>query len=295
MQFTKSLAYSFNKSMAKVKGNAPEIMIAGAVVCTVGSIVAAIFGTRKAIPIIEQAKEDIEVARAQRDEAADESKKAATVNLMREYGKAGVKVAYAYLPTIGLGLGAIGLMLGSNHIARERYAGMAAAYTAVDGAFQAYKQKVKERFGEEAEAEIAESQPVQENVGEGEIAKPEPWSDTDPYAALFDETTTSNAENRANGLNKLFLCAKQEEIQRLFERRAHSFAAGSIELTLFEVYAKLGISPRNRIVSHLWRNSGWTWTDGGDNHIDLGFESDEAFMACDEQAVWLHPNCSPLA
>lgn len=132
------------------KQHSPELLLTSAIVSTIVSIVSACVATKKVEKVIEPAKKKI-VESHQAVEAGLADPKAEKKNLTKLYLKTGSKVALYYAPavlTFGL---AVSSMIGSHNIMRGRNAALASAFAALKSSYDLYRDKVKEKIGEEAE------------------------------------------------------------------------------------------------------------------------------------------------
>ena len=72
----------------------------------------------------------------------------------KEVAKTTLEVAKIYAVPVTVEAASLVCILASNQIMRKRAAGLAAAFTTVSTAFEQYRQRVKERYGEEVERSI---------------------------------------------------------------------------------------------------------------------------------------------
>lgn len=150
----------FAKTKFWTKKHSPELLIAGAVISAVGSVVLACFATKKAEKIVKDGKLLITNERRNLEIKKDnpnikpEEINAGKRSLTMAYVKTGGKLLAVYSPAVlTLGL-SISCMLGSHHILRNRNIALAAAYTTLDNGYRAYRKRVQEKLGEEVEEKI---------------------------------------------------------------------------------------------------------------------------------------------
>lgn len=62
-----------------------------------------------------------------------------------------------YIPSILIGVGTVGCIVGANVLNKRQQAALVSAYTLIDNSYKEYKQKVKELYGEETHQEILDS------------------------------------------------------------------------------------------------------------------------------------------
>ena len=119
-----------------IKKNGPIILTCLASVGTVATAVIAVRETPKAIKLLEEAKE----------------KKGAELTTIEKVKVAGP----VYIPAIATGVGTIACMAGSTILSHKQTVSMAGAYALASSSFTDYKNKLKELYGEEADAKIRE-------------------------------------------------------------------------------------------------------------------------------------------
>ena len=217
------------KGKFKLKKAGPTIMIVGAAIGGVTAAVLACKATLKAEEIIAEHNAQIETihtTKAQVDSGemqlkdgetytADDMKKDITAT----YVHTAVWLAKVYAPAVTLGSLSLACMFGSHHTMSRRNASLTAAYIAIDKAFNEYKGRVTERFGDRVQQELERNMKavpvatkVQNEEGVEETIqeyKDVAMAHTSPYDQLFDETVdTWQPDNRLNR-NYLFLMEHQ--------------------------------------------------------------------------------------
>jgi hypothetical protein len=249
--------------------HAPKILFVGGVVGMVGSTVLACRATLKLDEVLDQIEGDkakAEQAKELVDSGALESEQTYT---NEEYTKdlriitiRGVgRIARLYTPAVLLGGASIFALTKSHNLLQERNVALTAAYVAVDTAFQNYRERVVDRFGQEVDDELRydseEIEVVDEETGEitsKVVATGAPGS---AYARFYDEDSSRNWSVDPD-MNMLFLRNVQNYCNDQLRANGHIF--------LNEVYAQLGLShtPAGAIV-------GWRWNKGsGDDKVDFG-------------------------
>jgi hypothetical protein len=217
----------------------------------------------------------------------EDAKKATTI----VYVQSGVKLVKLYGPAVAVGAASLACLLGSNHILRKRNVALAAAYTAVDKSFKAYRGRVVERFGKELDRELRyniKAKEVEEIVtnenGEEEIVKSTievpHFDDHSMYARCFDETClgwTRDAE-----YNLMFVKQIQNWANDRLETKGYVF--------LNEVYEMLGMQK-----TRAGQEVGWVKDGDGDNYIDFGIfdlhdKQKRRFVNGYEKSIWLDFN-----
>lgn len=275
-----------------VQRNSPVILTTVGVVGVVTAGVLASKATLRLEPIIDEAKEGVETAKKLKSEKTAEEYSSVDYqkDITHVYFKTGLKVAKLYGPSVTIGLASIGCIVGAHGILHKRNVASAAAYSVLQKSFEEYKNRVVEKYGEEAEEEIrlqttteTRKNPV---TGEEETVK---VSHIDPngvsaYARFFDETN-KNWE-KVPSENLFFLKAQQTYANHLLRARGHVF--------LNEVYEALGMehSEEGAVV-------GWFLDGEGDDYIDFGiydFQRPEArdFVNGREDSILLDFNVDGL-
>lgn len=246
--------------------NSPTILFGAGVVGMVGSTVLACRATLKMHEVLDTAQEDLGQARKlahfqdERYTETDRKKDTAII-----YARSAGKVGRLYAPSIILGAASIACLTKSHNILQERNLALAAAYTAVDEAFKAYRERVVEKYGEEEdrnlryETEVVTGydpetdKPIEETI----LAESNGKS---MYARWFDDQSSNWSEEPY--YNFAFLRSAQNWFNDMLRSRGHVF--------LNEVYDHLDI-PRTRPGSVV----GWIINDNGDNFVDFGIFEDE--------------------
>ena len=267
-----SATRTFNRAGLKLKKHSPEIMVTAGVIGVVASAVMACKATTKASSIADEMKEEMDKIHKAADMVDEEiySEEDLKKDTSIVYIQAGVKFAKLYGPSIALGALSITSILVGHNILRKRNLALAAAYTAIDTSFKAYRGRVVERFGKELDKELrynikakeVEETVIDEKTGEENVVKktidvvdPNEYSD---YARFFDDGC--NGWSKDPEFNLMFLKQQQSYANDLLKSRGHLF--------LNEVYDLLGIqrTKAGNIV-------GWIYDEKnpvGDNFVDFG-------------------------
>lgn len=237
------------KSAAVIKRFAPEIMVGAGIVGGVAAAVMACKASPKAELLKEELASDLEslqVAQeeiAQSDKAEEYTEQDARMDVVRTYAAYAGKLIRLYGPAVLVGVGAIASILGGCGILRGRVVALGAALTASDRAYDIYRSRVRERFGEDVDNElkyglstskatikhddgskekvITKSLPEEEGVATG----------ASQYARVFDASNPNWSPDKSVAL--LFLQAQQNYMNNLLNSRGH--------VLLNEVYDVLGL------------------------------------------------------
>lgn len=164
------------------------------------------------------------------------------------------------------------LFVKGHNIQKARYAALAASYTALDTSFKVYRNRVAEKFGEEAERAIRYGEKTVENKTtvmkeDGtveEVVEKTTVQDNaaSMYARFFDESCDGYIKNGTPEMQLMFIKQQLDWANR--ELRAKGF------LTLNEVYGYFGIKP-----SSAGARVGWVYKEK-DRHGRPG----DGFITC---------------
>lgn len=238
---TDILKHGFYKILFELRKHSPEILtgigIAGVVTGTVMACVA----TTKLEKTMEPHKKELDDIHANPNPDEKEHRK----EIVKAYGKTAIDLAKLYGPAVAVESASIGCLIGSHKILRNRNAALAAAYTTVSNAFDAYKRRVADKYGEEAEKDIRYG--VREEEVDEEYQDPKGKTKTrkrvvkvmddkhenSPYARFYADGC--DGWSKDPGANILTLRAKQAELNKRLQIRGYLF--------LNEAYEFLGIAP----------------------------------------------------
>ncbi len=271
------------------KKNAPELLIVSGVILIGASVATAIASTLKLEEkVLKPANVKIDLIHKRMDE--ENERAIADANYVSEYnGKKELAKAYAltalnvgklYLPTIlcfGLSVASV---LTSHHISKARELAAAAAYTAVNNAYNEYRKRVQEKIGKNAEYDIyhnvqeEEKEEVEvDKKGKEKVVtkKVKVETEHDPlHEYLFDESN-KNWVNNAN-YNFEFLCSMQKALNFKLEAKGY--------LMMEDVYKALGVDPATLTPEQLMSAKiiGWVYDKDaysdpdkrGDNYVSFG-------------------------
>lgn len=170
-------------------------------------------------------------------------------------------VARLYAPSVLLGAASVAALTKSHNILQDRNLALTAAYAAVDGAFNRYRERVIDRYGEETDRELRYESEKFDEIDEetGKIVSREGITGAPGsiYARWYDKESSRNWSPDPR-INLLFLKQIQNYANDRLRTRGHVF--------LNEVLSDLGLShtKAGAIV-------GWRWQkNSGDNCIDFG-------------------------
>lgn len=297
-KFMESASRMANKALFKIKKHSPEILMAVGTVCIVTGTVTACKATLKLPDITEEAGDLIDKIHGAEEgtvkikEGETYSEEDATKDLRVVYIQTAVKVVKLYaMPTV-LVAGGLGCMFGSHIIMRKRNAAAVAAYAAVSKAFAEYKERVKERFGDQVEHEIATGMKVVEvetgEVNEDGTPKKEKVTVSDketdnPFSVLFDLNNAPSTWQNDAEYNRMIVNQAEIAANAKLKRKGYLF--------LNDVYDMLGIKG-----TKIGQFAGWVYSDDNPTCVDFGLtRMDDPELACflkgAEKNVWLVFNC----
>lgn len=284
------------KAKFKISKHSPEILMVCGAVGAVTSAVMACKATLKVNDILAAHQSsvatihDVKDGKAEIKEGAEYTEEDAKKDLTTVYVQTSLKLVKLYAPSVILGGLSLGCMFTSNHIMQKRNAALTAAYVTLDKAFNEYKGRVSDRFGDRVQHEIehgvkASEIEVTEMKEDGTVETAKSYADIadgvrSPYDLLFDEMI-DRWESDA-GYNKMFL--SQVETQANCKLRHDGY------LFLNDVYDMIGRynngkklrTPQGQIV-------GWRYDPNDDtlaNCVRFGLDKMQ-----DDRSVVLHFNC----
>lgn len=271
-----------NKVGFTMQKHSPEILTGVGVTGVVGAAIWACVQTRKVDKVIAKHEERLRAIKSQK-EFADTQEPEEGVDkfdypdeefrkdVASVYVNTGIDFAKLYGLPVALGALSISCIIGSTVIQKKRNISLAAAYATVDEAFKAYKKRVEEKYGVDAERDIrfgVKEKEVEETTvnkkGE-EVTKTKKvkaidYSDPStysPYAKFFDSSSPYWQDDAE--YNRMFLNQVEETANQRLKAKGKLF--------LNEVYQLLGMqtTKAGQIV-------GWVYDKHnpiGDNEVRL--------------------------
>ena len=268
-----SAARFAGKAEFTIKKNSPEILLGAGIVGFVGTVVLACRATCRADEVLEFHRrkiKDIEDAKEIAD-ADPEGEMSYDIEIYRQdkairYLKTTGNLAKLYAPTVAVGALSLACILTSRNIMQKRYLGVVAAYNGLSAAFEEYRKRVRDEYGEGLDKHFRygttyEELPVydengkktkeKEQVEKTETGMVVPNDDT---CRFFDSSNPNWDKNPT--FSMMWLRGQQNILNDILHTRGHVF--------LNEVYDALGFphTPQGAVLG---------WIDGeGDNCIDFG-------------------------
>lgn len=268
-----SAAKFAGKAEFTIKKNSPEILLGAGIVGFVGTIVLACRATCRADEVLEFHRrkiKDINDAKEIAD-ADPEGEMSYDIEIYRQdkavrYLKATGSLARLYAPTIAVGTLSLACILTSRNIMQKRYLGIVAAYNGLSAAFEEYRKRVRDEYGEGLDKHFRygttyEELPVYDENGKKtkekeQVEKTETGMaiPNDDSCRFFDSSNPNWDKNPT--FSMMWLRGQQNILNDILHTRGHVF--------LNEVYDALGFphTPQGAVLG---------WIDGeGDNCIDFG-------------------------
>lgn len=268
-----SAAKFAGKAEFTIKKNSPEILLGAGIVGFVGTVVLACRATCRADEVLEFHRKkikDIEDAKEIAD-ADPEGEMSYDIEIYRQdkairYLKTTGNLAKLYAPTVAVGALSLACILTSRNIMQKRYLGVVAAYNGLSAAFEEYRKRVRDEYGEGLDKHFRygttyEELPVYDENGKKTKEKEQVENtDTgmvipnDDSCRFFDSSNPNWDKNPT--FSMMWLRGQQNILNDILHTRGHVF--------LNEVYDALGFphTPQGAVLG---------WIDGeGDNCIDFG-------------------------
>lgn len=161
MSFKDTLLHSFNAVKNTTIKHSPQILMGVGVVSTVGAIVVTVKKSRDINDILEehkrlkeeftQLKEESDDVAKLKDEPSEYTDDVYKSDIRAVHCHTAIKLAKAFAPTAVLTAVGIGSFILANSILSKRYKLLYGAYTSVVGTFAAYRARVKQEYGEDAD------------------------------------------------------------------------------------------------------------------------------------------------
>lgn len=268
-----SAAKFAGKAEFTIKKNSPEILLGAGIVGFVGTVVLACRATCRADEVLEFHRrkiKDINDAKEIAD-ADPEGEMSYDIEIYRQdkairYLKTTGSLAKLYAPTVAVGALSLACILTSRNIMQKRYLGVVAAYNGLSAAFEEYRKRVRDEYGEDLDKHFRygttyDELPVYDENGKKtkekekvEKTETEMVVPNDDTCRFFDSSNPNWDKNPT--FSMMWLRGQQNILNDILHTRGHVF--------LNEVYDALGFphTPQGAVLG---------WIDGeGDNCIDFG-------------------------
>jgi hypothetical protein len=293
-----------HKSAFKIKKYSPEILLVTGIVTGAASMVLACKATLKVNEVLEPAKDTVDKIHGVVDgeieiaAEAEYTKADARKDLALTYVQTGGQLLKLYGPSIILSGLSVTCILASYNIINKRNVALTAAYAALDGTFKTYRERVKDRYGEEVERQIRMGTTVDEievteldAKGKEKTTKQKVESydiSSNDYAKVFDkyrEDGTLNGNWTTDPYHNLSFL-KAQEAWATYKLQADGY------LLLNDVYESIGLEPTKAGMV-----VGWIYDEKnpvGDNYVDFGLYDGDECTAVDFKGLGLVAKPIPL-
>jgi hypothetical protein len=231
-----------------IRRNGPAILTGCGIAGVIGT---SILSARAAL----KAQEPVKELRLKMDQASEADVK--KLEFRVEIGRDALKIARIYAPAIAAGSVSIFCLISGHGLMRQRQVALMAAYTAIQQAYDAYRERVRTEIGEEKELALYRDVKVLPNPLGEELPCEIDYDDRlpSPYARFFAEGNPN--WKKTPEYNLMFV----HQIQMWANDRLRAYGF----LFLNEVYENLGI-PRSQLGQYV----GWKIGNGHDNVVTFG-------------------------
>lgn len=253
-----SVTQAVGRQVLTAKANSPHVFFVGGVIGVLGGTYLACKATLKLSDTLDEIHEDVESVKGINEDGKYSDQGEYYRDLGYVYGQAAYKVGKLYAPAIATQALSIAALTGSHVQLTRRNTALMAALGTVHRAYNDYRERVREEFGEEKELDIYHSvenkvAPMPDGTKASvKVADPSKWS---PYAKFFDESNPNWTKDPE--VNRLFIQAQQNYLNHKLQARGY--------VLLNEAYDQLGIEH-----SRAGCVVGWAIGPDGDNYIDFG-------------------------
>lgn len=277
-----SLINNFKANLSKInfwtKKHSPELLMGGAIIGSVAAVVTAIIATTKLDKTLKPYNDKIDNIKLDLKDTKNieegiinvkESKK----ELTKTYVKAGCSLIMLYLPSTLLLTSSIACMFGSHKIMKGRNLALAAAYTTLENGYNAYRKRVQDKLGEEAEEKIFRDvrqekvEEVDPKTGKTKLVTKEvPHCNQDENFDVLYDCSNVGWERDAL-LNFKFLMCQQAWLNDKLRRQGYLFLSDVYDALGFDVET---LGSKKAQSSHIL---GWIYdvTDKTcDNYVSFG-------------------------
>lgn len=268
-----SLTRTYHKVKFKAAKRSPEILLITAGVGAVASAVGACFATKKTCDVLAVSNADNEVLEIRASEATDAVvREEMQQEIKKNKTMTRLKVVSYYLPPVtGMALSLLA-GYGSHHVLSKRYVGAVAYAATINEAFEQYRKRVVENFGEETDKKLfynagfndVEEEVLNEDGTTEKVSTKVGYSESENfpgYTVVFDE---ENPNGRGGfDYSKMFVRCVENWAEIQLQTNGYLF--------LSDVLDQLGYDrKKNKELYRVAQVVGW-WTDDekSDGHVDF--------------------------
>lgn len=268
----------------KTKKHSPAILLVAGITAGVGTVVTACRATLQVEDVLVGIQKDkLKVQEATGLNLQNYTETDARKDLTIIYIQGAVKLAKLYGPSFVLGVTAVTCLTQSHRILTNRNAALAAAYTAVDKAFDQYRGRVREDVGEDKDREYLYGKEVSTETVAGKDGKTKQVKRThasreggSKFDRFFGEDNLNYSA--APEYNAAWLRGCQTMWNQRLQAKGHLF--------LNEVYDDLGMERTAE-----GQTVGWLKEKG--DYVDIGIWNDDKILAMHDfmlgrEGIWLN-------
>lgn len=288
------LTQAIGAARLALKANAPTLMVVGGVVSMGAGTVIACKQTLKVEEVLANQLPHLEkVEQGEALELSSYGKKEAQQDRIKIYSRTALELGKVYAIPVILWSGGATLVFSGHNMLMKRNATLALAFTGLKKSFDAYRGRVVDAFGSEADQAMmtgwAKKEVVDPVTGEKEVVYTREW-DTDevePYNRIFEQGASESWQPDLS-INRFFVDQQRRFAQERLNRRGY--------LYLSEVYEALGFPE-----SDISRVVGWKVRKLADGSrdipmVDFGLDKPhpDDWKFSKEDAIYLDFNCQGL-
>lgn len=276
-----------------LKAKAPTLMVVGGVAAMGTGTVVACKQTLKIEEVMSEFTPYLEkIQNGERLQLEGYTANDARADRIKVYARTAVALGRLYAIPGVLLIGGAGLVCAGHRILVQRNATLALAFTGLKKSFDAYRGRVVDNMGEDADRTFMGGGTLPTINAKGKVTDPGSFdldeASLDPYNRVFEQGASDSWQNDL-GVNKMFIHQQQRFAQERLNRRGY--------LYLSEVYEALGFPE-----SDISRVVGWKVTrdpkDGSKNFpvVDFGLDKPyfDDYKWNNMNAIYLDFNCMGL-
>jgi hypothetical protein len=282
-----SVTRTVSRSMLNAQKNSPQILFAVGVAGAVGSTVLACRATLRVESVLEEhEKQAIDIKSIGLTERNQKEE------LTVLYVRTSMGLVRLYAPAVIVGGFAIGALTKSHNTLRQRNAALSVTLAAVSEAFDQYRRRVVDEYGEEKDRELrfgSQERTVVEDTKQGpkkvQVKSYDPViaGEEFPYAKIYSRETSKRFLDTPE-YNLMIINTAQDYLTDRLRARGHVF--------LNEAYDELGLdrTPAGAVVGWIYPNP------NGDEFVDFGHMNPSRkheiaeFVSGASGAILLDPN-----
>lgn len=311
MKLLEGLFYSASNAKVFIKKYAPTILTIASAGATLGAVGTTAYATWNAKDIIEEHNEEVsEINEKIKKDGLKEDKK----RLVERYQKTSLDLADLYLaPLILTGI-SVGAGIASNKISNSRIAALGTSLTLLTQKFEKYRNRVKEKYGKEAEEDILYGakeveKEVVDKKGKVKKVKEKQYDVNDvvsnPCAILLGDGIESNLQGNP-WYDIAYIHSIEYKLTYEINRNGY--------ILMQDIANELGIKPCSKYQHDIWNSYGIVKSQArienviakaksenrevteeelvNANRLDLGLDNpiNEKYISRCEPTVWIIPN-----